>query len=183
MTIYRLSEYRFYGTDPSDGERVEERRILGYFSDRSKLAEALLACRRCGIGEEETAVEEFSVPLRRGRRFSMSSPMSFPCGAEKTLRIFTTSSGRKRAVGSASGSSAAFRGRIRAFALPKERSTRSLTTASGSSAMRSTSCIPSLIANKRDGCPGSRLSDRFSRRRLPSVCFLPRGRQGAPPRG
>lgn len=69
MTIYRLSEYRFYGIDPSDGERVEERRILGYFSDRSKLAEALLACRRCGIGEEETAVEEFSVPLRRGRRF------------------------------------------------------------------------------------------------------------------
>ena len=116
--------------------------------------------RRClpadGAGSEKRRppLRNFQCRCGAAAASSMSSPMSFPCGAERTSRTFTTSSGRRRAVGSASGSSAAFRGRIRAFALPKGRSTRSLMTASGSSAMRSTSCIPSLSAKKKRRLPG-----------------------------
>lgn len=57
--IYRLESVKFYYSDSSDGENVEERLILGHFSSHSKLDEAKKECLKNGFKDSELSVSCF----------------------------------------------------------------------------------------------------------------------------
>ena len=68
-TIYRLEKYKFYRFDAIDGEPVEDRVQLGYFSDKQQLKNSVLLCHNNGIAKDDLKITKFAIHLRKRHKY------------------------------------------------------------------------------------------------------------------
>lgn len=68
--IYRLDYVRFFYHDRADGEDVEIRKIIGFFSSEKKVNAARELCNKNGkIDEKFFQVKEFDILVNSGQKF------------------------------------------------------------------------------------------------------------------
>ena len=62
--IYFLQHKIFNAIDDKDGEPIEENKIIGYFSSKEKLNQAINLCKESGIEQAQLCVENFKIKLK-----------------------------------------------------------------------------------------------------------------------
>lgn len=67
--IYLLELVEFYYCDKNDGEDVEDRWIIGYFTQFSKLEEYLKNCFLCKKNSEKVVVTPFEVDINYNQKY------------------------------------------------------------------------------------------------------------------
>ena len=63
LKIFSLDEYKFYYTDPLDGEKVEDIRQIGFFDSEEELNRAIKICKRFGIPEQNRKLRIFDYDM------------------------------------------------------------------------------------------------------------------------
>ena len=63
LKIFSLDEYKFYYTDPLDGEKVEDIHQIGFFDSEEELSRAIKICKRFGIPEQNRELRIFDYDM------------------------------------------------------------------------------------------------------------------------
>jgi hypothetical protein len=69
IQVYHLEKYKYFYTDVSDGERVEDRLTLGFFSSKNELDSAIEICISSGISKEDLRIQTYTLNLRKHQKY------------------------------------------------------------------------------------------------------------------
>ncbi len=67
--IFLLEYIDYYGFDETDGENIESRNIIGYFTTQEKLNEAKALCLQDEISEKDLYVTEYNIKAGANQKF------------------------------------------------------------------------------------------------------------------